>query len=57
MKFTLAIESSNAAFTDDAAMEVSRILWEVRDALDKGEDSGVVRDINGNKVGSFELEE
>jgi hypothetical protein len=57
MKFTVTIESNNAAFSDDATLEVSNILDVVRDQLDKGHTAGPVFDSNGNKVGQFRLDE
>lgn len=53
--FTLTIETDNAAFTDDAAREVARILRQLAKKLEDGKDSGKVMDLNGNSVGSFEL--
>lgn len=57
--FTLKIETDNAAFGDgnitDERYELARILREVAKRLESGEDSGAVRDVNGNKVGQFSL--
>ena len=56
-KFTLEIKCENAAFEDDRAGEVARIL---RDAAGKIAIPGAIpgaeytlRDINGNRVGYF----
>ncbi len=57
MKFTLTIESDNAAMVDNTHGEVARILEETARKIREGEYwSGRVRDTNGNTVGSFELE-
>jgi hypothetical protein len=59
MQFTLTIDTDNAAFESDWAMEVRRILK----ALVVGEHgprydkvAGVVRDVNGNTVGMWSYE-
>lgn len=51
--FELSLKSGNAAFADDPAGEVSRILRETADKIDGGDDGGPVRDINGNRVGDW----
>lgn len=56
--FTLRMETDNAAFGEnitDNQYEVARILRELADRLEEGEDSGWIRDVNGNKVGTFSL--
>jgi len=57
--FTLEIETSNAAFGDDDRQEklaeIARIIRLLADRLDNGQDEGKVHDINGNRVGTFEL--
>ena len=53
----IEIETGNAAFEDDRNMELERILRQIAERLENGEDAGRVLDINGNKVGSFEMEE
>lgn len=55
--FKIEIETGNAAFEDDRNMELARILRQIAERLENGEDAGRVLDINGNKVGSFEIEE
>jgi hypothetical protein len=55
-KFTLNIKTDNAAFEDQPAIEIARIL---REAADRVEQSpilvmGILRDINGNEVGKWE---
>ena len=56
MRFTLKIESDNAAMVDAPQAEVSRILGEVARLVYEGASAGRVRDSNGNTVGSFKLE-
>lgn len=54
--FTLAIKTGNAAYDDgNCEYELIRNLKEIIKKLEYGYDSGSVMDINGNKVGSWEL--
>jgi hypothetical protein len=54
--FTLFIETKNAAFSDGASgAEIARILKEITSQVEEGQESGTVKDINGNRVGSFKL--
>ena len=55
-KITITIETGNAAFGDDPAFEVSRILSTIIDDLGWGLESRKLRDINGNIVGSVVIE-
>jgi hypothetical protein len=56
--FKLEIATDNAAFEDDPAYEVARILRGVLERVEHGglvdTDSGTLRDSNGNRVGSWE---
>jgi hypothetical protein len=54
--FTLTIKTDNAAFEGDPANEVARILLAAAAKLLHGGTSFNLTDINGNKVGSCELE-
>lgn len=56
--FTMTFKTENAAFADgDMAAEVARILKEVAAQIEFGAQmSGTVRDANGNRVGTYELE-
>lgn len=57
--FTLKINTDNAAFGDDSSessSEVSRILGVVSRKVEGGATSGLVLDLNGNTVGSFNIE-
>ena len=47
------IETENEAF--DNPSELPRILLEIVDRINQGETQGIIRDINGNKVGSWEI--
>ena len=58
MKFRIGFTTDNAAFFDEVTEkrthdEVVRLLRQVADRLESGELSGDVRDINGNKVGTY----
>ncbi len=53
----IVIETSNAAFDDEPASEIARIL---RAMADRIEETGILplpRDINGNRCGSVSCEE
>lgn len=60
-KFTAEMVMINDAFGTTEAerrREISRILRNLAVAIDKGdEDSGTLRDTNGNQVGRFKMEE
>ena len=53
--FTLTIKTDNAAFEDTG--ELPRILRIVTSCIEEGFESGKVRDINGNTVGTYTLTE
>lgn len=58
IQFRLHVSCDNAAFEEGMATELARILRDVAERLERGEDCGSwvnVRDINGNVVGSFAL--
>lgn len=56
MAFSLTLDTDNAAFEDGlTGHEVARILRSAADRLEQGEDSGQLRDVNGNTVGSYLL--
>jgi hypothetical protein len=54
-EFRVQVNTDNAAF-EEPGFELARILREVADRLESGSVAGNVRDINGNSVGSFELD-
>lgn len=54
-KFTLKIDTQNAAFDDDAELEVARLLRSIANRLEAGNYDGRIKDYNGNDVGSFNL--
>ena len=61
MSFKLSIKTDNAAFTNEDTgedaphAEVARLLREVADRVEGGDDHGVIMDVNGNNVGTFSL--
>ncbi len=58
MTCKITIKTDNAAFGDSdsaRAEEVARLLREIADALDNGHTGGPVIDLNGNKVGTWDL--
>lgn len=61
--FTLTFNIDNDAFQigdggqgGHDGQEIARILRESAERIERGEDHGAVRDINGNRVGSFGVE-
>ena len=55
---TVTVETDNAAFGDtpeEALAESARILRVVAGGMESGSLSGTVRDVNGNRVGTWEL--
>ena len=66
--FTVKIRTANAAFADDSApdderddgqarrQECARILRQIANALENGQDDGTCHDVNGNSVGGFQIE-
>ena len=54
MNAKIQITMNNAAF-DEPATELARILRELADDVEQGQGAKNLRDINGNKVGSFEI--
>jgi len=58
-KITITIKTENAAFVGDPEMEISRILMVLSRKMEEGRffpDDGL-RDTNGNRVGTVEVEE
>ena len=55
MRFSLTIESGNAAMVDDTETAVSDLLKEAADSIANGAFSGNLYDFNGHKVGSWSL--
>lgn len=51
--FDIRIETTSAAFDDDASGELDRILRDVADRVSAGHADGVVKDVNGNTVGRY----
>ena len=54
MTFTLTMETDNAAFGDDPAAEISRLLREAARRVELGILDSPLLDANGNRVGRFE---
>lgn len=48
----ILIETENEAFEGNSN-ELARLLRELAERIERGEMEGTIRDINGNKVGSF----
>lgn len=58
MTYRIEIKTDNAAFEDDPGYEVARILRKLADRVEsEGLDQVRLMDINGNCVGSVEVED
>ncbi len=61
--FHLTIKTDGAAFTDEdtgesnPGPEVSRLLSKIADDINDGSTGGVLRDYNGQNVGTWSLDE
>lgn len=55
MKFTLTIETDNQAFVDFPVGSTREALDTVNMKMFFGQRSGIIKDVNGNTVGSWEL--
>ena len=54
---TVKIKTGNAAFEDgNLETELARILRQLADKIENGYTEGKLMDINGNSVGTYELE-
>lgn len=53
---TITIRTVNAAFDGQESFEVARILRELADKIENGQEPNSVMDYNGNKVGNVEIE-
>lgn len=53
---TIRIETGNAAFALDPAMEIARILRDLADQFTRDGSAYPPRDHNGNTVGTIEIE-
>lgn len=57
MTFRLEIRTDNDAFVEDRGRELGRILGVVAEHVRLGLSDGRVRDINGNTVGEWSVED
>jgi hypothetical protein len=55
MGFTMTISTDNDAFATDATAEIARILRETTRRVVNGHMDGVLLDVNGNRVGRFDV--
>lgn len=51
----IKFSTSNAAFEEYGTYEIKRILEKIIRQVENGHEDGVIMDINGNKVGEWEL--
>ena len=51
----IQFSTGNAAFDEYGDAEIRRILEEIANKVECGYDHGSIMDINGNKIGSWEL--
>ena len=57
MRFTMTFKMDNAAFEDEPATEAARLLLQAAEAVEDGYEDGACVDINGNRVGQWEVKE
>ena len=50
---TIKFKTDNAAFEESFSGEVARILNQIIERVEDGDDSGVIMDSNGNKIGEW----
>jgi len=59
--FSISFDTDNAAFGDGdpivMSSEIARILHEIAEDVSHGQTGGKVYDVNGNRIGSFRLED
>lgn len=56
MKCVIEINMDNAAFEDQGGIpELSRVIRNALDQMERGQDLVNIRDINGNIVGALEI--
>lgn len=56
-RFSIKIDMDNAAFQDgNQTNEIKRILNRIMVQIENGVEGGSVKDVNGNKCGSWEVE-
>ena len=53
--FTMTIDTGNDAFTGDPTAEIGRLMRETTRRVVNGHKAGFLLDINGNRVGTYEL--
>lgn len=51
----IEFSTGNAAFDEYGTYEVERILEKIIRQVENGYEDGVIMDINGNKIGEWEL--
>lgn len=56
MTAKITINCDNAAFDDGPATELARILRKLIKRIEDGADYLPIMDVNGNKVGEFQIE-
>jgi len=55
MKATITVQMDNAAFSDEPASELARILRDLAKHIENGDDHRRLMDFNGNHVGEFAI--
>jgi hypothetical protein len=55
--FTLAFNTDNEAFENAPYDEPARILRLAADAVEDAQESGKIRDINGNTIGRWQFDD
>ena len=55
VRFILTFDMNSEAFDTASEQEVKRILLEVAQKVEQGVARTIIRDVNGNKVGGWEV--
>ena len=56
VSFNLDINSGTQAVVDDYQFEIGKVLQDIQRTLESGYDQGMVRDTNGNRIGTWKLD-
>lgn len=57
MRVNVSFECDNAAFDGRVDVEAAHVIRTVADRLERGDESGAIFDLNGNRIGAWELSE
>ena len=55
--FSISFDTDNDEFSRHPEVGIVRILREIAKRIADGETEGSIRDVNGNRIGSFRMED